>query len=95
MNPAQRQAAIMMIVVIIVAVLLIALSGCQSYDNKRGRGDAPVGAIDDAPAEIVNMPDQYSNLATKCVHGHRIIAATDNTDRINTVIPNDPTCPRS
>lgn len=56
--------------------LLISLTGCSSsgpgsYDDKRGKGDAPVsgGKGEDSPATVTNMPDGFGNVATKCVAG--------------------------
>ncbi|MGQ4331629.1 hypothetical protein ACN6K4_007107 [Streptomyces hayashii] len=54
-----------------VALALCALlGGCsQKYYDERGKADAPVAgrAGDDTPAEVINMPDGFGNLATKCV----------------------------
>jgi hypothetical protein len=72
------------------------LAGCsQEYDDKRGRGDAPVQgkAGDDTPAEVFNMPDGFGNLATKCVgHGFRAYVTTNATGPSNVQIVEDKTC---
>ncbi|WP_202918212.1 hypothetical protein [Streptomyces cavernae] len=56
------------------------LTGCsQNYADERGKGDAPVKGKkgDDTAAEVYNMPDDFSNLATKCVgHGFRAYVTT-------------------
>jgi len=59
-----------------VGVLLLMLAGCSSsgpgsYDDKHGKGDAPVAGQkgDDSPASVTNMPDGFGNVATKCVAG--------------------------
>jgi hypothetical protein len=79
---------------IIVLVLMITLAGCNRFNETRGRGDAPVGHRDDTPAEIINMPDEFGNVAVKCDgHGHRVYVVTHNkTDAPVTVI-DDPSCP--
>lgn len=56
------------------------LGGCSVVDKAneaRGRGDAPVGAIDDRPKEVIQMPDRFSNVAHACDgHGHRVFVTT-------------------
>ena len=80
------------------AVLLVAglVAGCsQEYDDKRGKGDAPVAgkAGDDTPAEVFNMPDGFGNLATKCVgHGFRAYVTTNATGPSNVQIVEDKSC---
>jgi len=54
---------------IAIAVLGLALlgTGCKSYNDARGRGDAPIGEYDDSPAYILNFPDKFMNIAFKCL----------------------------
>ncbi|MGW1727317.1 hypothetical protein ACWCQK_30915 [Streptomyces sp. NPDC002306] len=72
------------------------LAGCsQSYNDERGKGDAPVRgkAGDDTPAEVFNMPDGFGNLATKCVgHGFRAYVTTNATGPSNVQIVEDESC---
>ena len=74
------------------AVLSVALlAGCSGFNDERGRGDAPIGPFDDSPAEVVNFPDKFANVAHKCDgHGHRVYSTTRQA--AVTVI-DDPTCP--
>jgi len=56
----------------LVVLLLVALAGCgQQYDDKHGKGDAPIAGNkgDDSPATVTNLPDGFGNVATKCVAG--------------------------
>ena len=77
-------------VLIGLALSAVVLVGCDSYNDKRGIGDAPVGSSQDGPAEVINFPDQFANVATKCDgHGHRIYSTT--REAAVTVIA-DPTC---
>lgn len=87
-------------ITIAAAAAALALFGaaCDQEDEadrtKHGRGDAPIGRIDDRKAEIINMPDDYNNLATKCDnHGHRVYSTTrhDEGQAFIQVI-DDPTC---
>lgn len=64
------------------AALLFGATACSGYNDERGWGDAPVSGKkgDDTPAEVFNMPDQFGNLATKCVgHGWRAYVTTNSS----------------
>ncbi|MCU0270468.1 MAG: hypothetical protein MUF83_17720 [Acidimicrobiales bacterium] len=64
--------------------------GCSEYNDERGRGDAPIGKFNDSPAYVVNMPDQFHNIAIRCVGGNGIYAHT--REAAPTVIVDDPLC---
>lgn len=75
-----------------LAASALVLAGCSSFNDQRGRGDAPVQGYDDTPAEIVNFPDQFANVAHKCDgHGHRVYSTT--REAAVTVV-DDPSCAR-
>jgi hypothetical protein len=79
-------------IVTLGAVALAAtMAGCRTDDNSSGLGDSPVGVKDNTPAQILNFPDDFSNVAHKCDgHGHRVFVNTrDNT---SPVVIDDPTC---
>lgn len=44
-------------------------TGIDSIDNPRGKGDAPVTDTDDSGADVTNMPNGFSNIASKCLNG--------------------------
>lgn len=69
---------------LMAALLFFAAVGCSSYNDHRGKGDAPVAgrAGDDSPAPCTNMPDGFPNVCAKCVHGFVPWAITTTTDRI-------------
>jgi hypothetical protein len=70
----------------------VLLTGCSGFNESRGRGDAPVGQVDDTPAEVINYPDLFANIASKCDHhGHRVYVTT--RDNSSPVILTDPGCP--
>lgn len=57
--------------------------------------DAPRSGVDNArPADVVQMPDGFSNAATKCDHGNRVYVAYhgDRAYASIFVVPQDPTC---
>lgn len=78
----------------LVAVLSLAVGGCGAKQVEPYK-DAPRSSNDNgAPADIVRMPDGFSNVADKCDHGNRVyvIFKGDNTYGALAVVPNDPTC---
>lgn len=76
------------------ALALVASSACSSFNDARGRGDAPVGNRDEQPRDVVFFPDGYSNIAHACDgHGHRIFVTTQNGNGKFLVVLADPTCP--
>lgn len=83
-------------IVSMVAALLFGATACSGYNDEHGWGDAPVSGKkgDDAPAEVFNMPDQFGNLATKCVgHGYRAFVTTSASGHpSNLVIVSDEDC---
>lgn len=81
------------------AVLLaIALTGCgkpSSWFDKATEPyqDAKIGTKDKTAAKVIEMPDGFSNLATKCVGGVRYTVSYKgdaNRTAIATVL--DPAC---
>jgi hypothetical protein len=80
----------------LVAVLLcaVALTSCGINDRAneaRGRGDSPVGKVNDEPKEVIQFPDRFSNVAHACDgHGHRVFVTTQtDAGRELEVIPDD------
>ena len=77
----------------VVAVFIVpTLAGCGKFVEPYN--DAPVNGQNKGAAEVVNMPDGFSNVATKCDHGNRIYVAYhgDSAYAAIAVVPNDPTC---
>lgn len=72
--------------------LAITLTGCGKFVEPYN--DANVSGQNTGAAEVVNMPDGFSNVATKCDHGNRIYVAYhgDSAYAAVAVVPNDPTC---
>lgn len=67
----------------LVVVALMLLSSCSigraidKVNTDRGRGDAPVGAVDATPKDVIEFPDRFSNVAHACDgHGHRVFVTT-------------------
>jgi len=60
---------------------IFTLAGCSSYNDHRGKGDAPVENRkgDDTPAQVINMPDDFRNMAIKCIKGSEPWAFVNTT----------------
>lgn len=71
------------------AALLFGASAC-SWDDSRGKGDAPAAKGDDSPGIVTNMPDGFPNTVLKCLKGDAPWAAVVSTDRTMIMIQ-DPT----
>lgn len=76
----------------IAALSVAALTGCGKFVEPYN--DAPVGSQNKAPADVVNMPDGFSNVATKCDHGNRVYVIYHGDEAYGSlaVMPAEPTC---
>lgn len=77
-----------------LAVGALLLTGCMDKYQEPYK-DAPRSHVDNgAPADLVRMPDGFSNVATKCDHGNRLYTAYhgDNKYAAIAVVPADPSC---
>lgn len=76
------------------AALLALLTGCDAGKVSEPFQDAPRGHTNGEAADVIEMPDGFSNAATKCDHGNRVyvIFKEDATYGSIAVVPNDRTC---
>lgn len=58
--------------------------------------DAGVGDRNTGNADVINMPDGFSNVSTKCDHGNRIYVVFHGDSAYGSVavVAKDPTCPQ-
>lgn len=80
---------------LLLAVALLAGCGHQDkFNDKRGRGDAPVGDVLEERRDIIMFPDQYANVAVACDGTSRMYITTRKGDTAATlvVVPNSPEC---
>nr|WP_079664226.1 hypothetical protein [Streptomyces sp. 3214.6] len=80
--------------VVLIALAFLLLGGCSSKFSEPFK-DAPRSGKDNgAPADLIRMPDGFSNAATKCDHGNRLYIAYhgDYPYAAIAVVPADPTC---
>jgi hypothetical protein len=56
--------------------------------------DAPRGEVNNGPADIVTMPDGFSNVAAKCDGTNRVYVVFHSNSAYGSVAvaPNDPAC---
>jgi len=76
------------------ALLLLGATACSSYDDHRGKGDAPVagGKGDDSAASCTNMPDGFPNTCTKCIKDFAPWAQVSTTSAILIMIQDPEKC---
>lgn len=77
-----------------VLVAALALTGCSKMTEPFK--DAPRGETNDAPADLITMPDGFSNIARKCDGPNMVyvIYHADSPYGALSVAPNDPRCSR-
>jgi hypothetical protein len=77
-------------------VLMLGASACGINDRaneRRGRGDAPIGKVDDDPKEVIQFPDRFSNVAHACDgHGHRVFVSTQTESGRQLHVVDDKSC---
>jgi hypothetical protein len=79
----------------VACVVFLSLVGTGCLDKaKEPFRDSPIGGRDDSPADVINMPDGFSNVATKCGSpGIRIfVAFKSNQNRAAITAVADPNC---
>jgi hypothetical protein len=77
-----------------VALGLVALSGCGEKYTEPFRDSPRSGTVNRAPADVIEMPDGFNNLSTKCDHGNRLYVTyhADAAYGSVTVVKGDPSC---
>lgn len=73
----------------VLAALSLSLNACGSYNDHRGKGDAPVyqKAGDDSAAFVTNQPDNFGNVSAKCLYGFPGMAVIVSTKKIPVPFP--------
>jgi hypothetical protein len=97
-NDIRRNAAALLALFMLglAALLVILLPTACSGKQLEQYNDAPVGVQNTGPADVINMPDGFSNVATKCDHGNRVYVIFHNDKPYGSVavVAKDPTCPQ-
>jgi hypothetical protein len=68
---------------------VVLLVGCSHHPALK---DAPVKSISDGGATVVNMPDQFPNVAWKCAGVNGVYVNTRTAGVNMVIITNDPNC---
>lgn len=72
---------------------LTSCSAKESFDEKRGRSDSPVGTVNDTPKDVIQFPDRFSNVAHACDgHGHRVFVTTKSDQSRFMQVVSDSSC---
>lgn len=96
MNRTTRIGAAIAVGVAAVTTLSLGLAGCAKFTEPFKDGPRS-GVVNKTPADLIEMPDGFSNTATKCDHGNRIYVIYHGDHPYGTVavVPHDLTCPQS
>lgn len=82
--------------IVAAVVATLSMSGCSWEKTTEPFKDAPVSGHNSDPAEVVEMPDGFNNVATKCDGPNRVytIYHADSGYGSVAVVANDPRCTR-
>jgi hypothetical protein len=77
------------------AVALLSVAGCAKFSEPYK--DAPRGSTNSAPADVITMPDGFSNVASKCEGPNRVyvVFKGDKTYGSIDVVKDDPRCTKA
>lgn len=81
-----------LLLIVLLSVALLPIAGCTKALEPFK--DAPRGATNSQPADIITMPDGFSNVATKCDGPNRVYVVFHGDSAYGSVevAPNDPRC---
>ena len=68
----------------------VLLAACNSYNDARGIGDAPVGKRHEAPRQVWQNIDGMMNISAFCIGANG--AYTHTREAAPVIVPNDPNC---
>jgi len=77
---------------VMAGLLLFGVTACSSYNDARGKGDAPASKGDDSPGIVTNMPDDFPNVVLKCLKGDAPWAVVATTHLTVTLIQDPQRC---
>jgi hypothetical protein len=80
----------------LTVVAIVVLSSCGLDKATEPFKDAPRGAVNGDPADVLRMPDGFSNVATKCDGPNRVYVVFHGDKAYGSVavVTNDPRCKR-
>jgi hypothetical protein len=76
------------------SALSLGLVGCTAKYTEPFKDAPRSGVTNSDAADLIEMPDGFSNGSTKCDHGNRLYVAYhgDHVYAALAVVPQDPTC---
>lgn len=83
--------------IVVSALVVIAIfSGCSEKAREPFHDGPRSEVVNDDESDVLEFPDGFSNVATKCDHGNRVyvVYRGDANRAAIAVAPNDPTCPQ-
>lgn len=88
MNKIKRLGAVLAIPVVLL------LASCSDKSTEPFRDAPRAGESNDSPAQVINMPDGFSNLASKCDGPNRVYTSYkgDENRTAIAVVKDDPRC---
>ena len=92
MNRLRGNATLLVMAGVAIVLLLVVLSSCAKANEPFK--DAPTSGRNDSPAQIIEMPDGFSNLAGKCDGQNYVYVVFHGDNKYGSiaVVPNDPRC---
>lgn len=80
--------------VLAVVILALLAAGCGNKALQPFQDAPRTGVVNTRPADIIDMPDGFNNVATKCDHGNRLYVSYHNDAAYGfiAVVPHDTTC---
>ena len=81
-------------VVFACIIAALALAGCGNKFTQPFQDAPRTGVVNSQPADIIDMPDGFNNVATKCDHGNRLYVSYhgDGSYGFIATVAHDPTC---
>lgn len=88
-----RRRAVLAALAALIATLAF-LAGCGNKFSQPFQDAARTGVVNTQPADIIDMPDGFNNVATKCDHGNRLYVSYhgDSSYGFISTVAHDPTC---
>lgn len=83
----------LIVAAVLASTVLFGAESCDKASEPFHDADRSKNVNND-PADVIEMPDGFSNAATKCDHGNRVyvLFKSDANYGAISVVPNDPTC---
>lgn len=77
-----------------LGAVALSSTACMDKATQPFQDSGRTGVKNTDPADIIEMPDGFNNMATKCDHGNRVYVTYHGDSKYGsiTVVPQDPSC---